>query len=92
MKTFSVEEYADQVLGGHSPADIQWLVKRFRGESKPQLPAYKAGRRWRGTEEDIAKAIELLRPRQVGVPELPSPSGLTRTSARRLMGRPGGLA
>lgn len=86
-ETFSVEEYADRVLGSHQPADIQWLVKRFRGESKPQLPAYKAGRRWRGTEEDIEAAIELLRPTHVGVPQVPSAEGLTRTSQRRLMGR-----
>lgn len=85
-ETFSVEEYADRVLGSHQPADIQWLVKRFRGESKPQLPAYKAGRRWRGTDKDIEKAIELLRPKRLDVTQIPGTSSMSRTSRRRLMG------
>lgn len=85
MSTLSLEEYADALLGGHEPAKLQWLAKRLRGQLKPQLPGYKAGGKWRGTDDDVAKAIELLRPKQVGVPNVPVPSGMTRTSRRRLM-------
>lgn len=82
--TFSLEQYADAVRGGHEPADILWLVRRLRGKAQPTLPGFKAGRRWRATAADIEKAIELLRPANQRLPELPRASSMTRTSRRRL--------
>lgn len=83
-ETFSLEEYADALLGAHGDAQIHWLTKRLRGEAKPVLPGFKAGRRWRATREDIDAAIELLRPQRQAIPELPLASSMTRTSRRRL--------
>lgn len=96
IRTCSVKEYAAAVLGpGPDPADpigsvephkVQWLTKRLKGHAKPQLPGYKAGRQWRATEDDVAAAIELLRPRQSAPSalDIPSMSSLTPTSRRRL--------
>ncbi|SDC26133.1 hypothetical protein SAMN04488581_0406 [Mycolicibacterium neoaurum] len=84
LTTFSVEEYADALLGGHSPQQVEWLVKRLRGEKSPTLPGFKAGRKWRATAADIEKAIELLRPPHQRLPELPRASSMTPTSRRRL--------
>ncbi|MCZ0732208.1 hypothetical protein [Mycolicibacterium iranicum] len=91
LKTLSLNEYAAVLLGPGpdgtpatvEPFKIQWLTKRLRGEAKPKLPGYKAGRRWRATEEDVEKAITLLRPPTVG-PEIPAGLSLTPTSRRRL--------
>lgn len=92
--TFSVQEYAAALLGaGPDPADpvgsiepfkVQWLTKRLRGECRPQLPGYKAGRRWRATQADVDAAIEILRPQRTTVPDVPTMTGLTRTSRRRM--------
>ena len=87
-ETFSLQEYADALLGGHGDAEIHWLTRRLRGEAKPVLPGYKAGRRWRATRADIEQAIELLRRPQRAVPELPNVSSMTKTSKHRL-GVPG---
>lgn len=83
-ETFSLEEYADALLGGHGDAEIHWLTRRLRGEAKPVLPGFKAGRRWRATRADIDAAIELLRPQHQAVPDLPRVGSMTRTSRRRL--------
>lgn len=83
MKTNSLEEYADAVRGNHNDADLQWLEKRLRDGV---LPGFKAGRKWRATDEQIAEAIEILTPKHVAMPDVPVPSGMTRTSRRRLMG------
>lgn len=82
--TLSIEEYADALLGGHEPRQIQWLTKRLRGESKPALPGYKVGRDWRGTPADVAQAIELCRPQRVSLPVVPNASSMSKTSQRRL--------
>ncbi|GAA2433697.1 DNA-binding protein [Mycolicibacterium llatzerense] len=82
MRTNSLEEYADAVRGGHSDADLQWLEKRLRSGV---LPGYKAGRKWRATDEQIAEAVARLTPEPVALPDIPVPSGMTRTSRRRLM-------
>jgi hypothetical protein len=82
--TVSLEEYADALLGGHEPAQLQWLTKHLRGESKPVLPGFKVGRKWRATEADIETAIELLRPQRVQMPVVPSVSSMSKTSQRRL--------
>jgi hypothetical protein len=84
MITYSLTEYAEALLGSSEPAQVQWLAKRLRGEAKPVLPGFKAGRRWRATEEDIAQAIDLLRPERVEFPQVPQASSMTRTSRRRL--------
>ncbi|BBY88464.1 hypothetical protein [Mycolicibacterium tokaiense] len=92
VQTISLKEYAAALLGpgpdgtADSVKDhkIQWLTKRLRGEAKPHLPGNKAGRQWRATEDDVEKAIELLRPPSAGVPRVPSTSSMTPTSRRRL--------
>jgi hypothetical protein len=82
--TYSLEEYAEQLLGSAEPAHTQWLAKRLRGAAEPALPGYKVGRCWRATREDVDTAIEILRPTRLGMPDLPQLGGLTRTSRRRL--------
>lgn len=82
--TYSIEEYADALLGGHSRLQVQWLMKRLRGEKAPTLPGYKVGHDWRATQADIEQAIELLRPKRVTVPVVPSGSSMSPTSRRRL--------
>ncbi|MBI3213161.1 MAG: hypothetical protein HYZ38_05035 [Mycobacterium sp.] len=84
IQTYSLEEYADVLLGSHEPAQIAWLTRRLRGEAQPVLPGYKAGRRWRATEEHIREAIRLLEPQRNPAPELSRFSSMTRTSRRRL--------
>lgn len=86
MRTFSLEESTVQLCGGDNdgnplPHKVQWLAKQLRAG---KLPGYKAGREWRLTEDDIAAAIESLRPTRIAVPDVPGLSGLTRTSRRRL--------
>lgn len=78
MRTFSLAEAATQIRGRDDKASREWLVRRLRNGT---VPGYKAGRQWRMTEDDIAAAIEALRPRVV--PSVPV-GGLTRTSRRRL--------
>jgi hypothetical protein len=82
VKTNSLEEYSDAVRGSHTDADLQWLEKRLRDGV---LPGFKAGRKWRATDAQIEAAIEILTPTPVAVPDIPVPSGMTRTSRRRLM-------
>lgn len=91
IATISLKEYA-AVLMGPGPdgtADtvedhkLQWLIKRLRGEAKPQLPGYKVARQWRATEADVEKAIELLRPPSTSV-RVPNMSSMSPTSRRRL--------
>lgn len=79
--TFSLDEYAQIVVGAAGPSQIEWLSLKLR---RGELPGYKAGRKWRATQADIDKAIELLRPKRVAMPEVPSASSMTRTSRRRL--------
>ncbi|ORA25207.1 hypothetical protein [Mycobacterium aquaticum] len=83
-RTFSDEEYAKALRGSASPSDIEWLHRHLRGDTEPRLPGFKAGRKWRATEDDIDQAIELLRPKRVAVPVVPAASSMTRTSRRRL--------
>lgn len=92
LRTLSLKEYAAALLGpgpdgtpdSVEPHKLQWLTKRLRGESKPQLPGYKVARQWRATDADVRQAIEMLRPPSNAVPDLPSVSSMTRTSRRRL--------
>ena len=84
-QTYSDVEAAQIIRGSATRTDVEWLHRHLRGESEPQLPGFKVGRKWRMTDEDIAEAIELLRPRQVPMAgETPMLSSLTRTSRRRL--------
>lgn len=78
-QTFSLEEAADIIRGGHETADTEWLRKRL---CWGKFTGYKAGRHWRMTVADVEAAVESLRP--VFVPVVPVMAGLTRTSARRL--------
>lgn len=82
--TFSIEEYAQALLGSSDRAALEWMSDRLCGRKKPQLPGYKAGRRWRATQADIDAAIELLRPKAVELPTVPQTTSMTRTSQRRL--------
>lgn len=79
MNTFSLEEAAHIIRGGRGAADTEWLRKRL---CAGRLSGYKAGRHWRMTEEDIRAAVDSMRP--VALPAVPSFTGMTRTSARRL--------
>jgi hypothetical protein len=82
--TYSLEEYAQAVLGRSDRSALEWMKERLCGRKKPQLPGYKAGRRWRATQDDIPAAIELLRPKKVELPPVPQTTSMTRTSQRRL--------
>lgn len=82
--TISDAEYAEALRGSATKSDIEWLHRHLRGDDQPQLPGFKVGRKWRATEEDVAAAIELLRPQRVSVPTVPVASSMTRTSRRRL--------
>lgn len=80
-KTFSIAEAAKIITGSDAPAKVKWLTVRLR---RGELPAYKSGRLWRLTAADVEAAIEILRPKRVHIPAVPTMTGLTRTSARRL--------
>lgn len=84
--SFSLEEATVLICGADAngqllPCKVAWLAKQLRGG---KLPGYKAGREWRLTEEDVDAAIESLRPTPIAIPDVPSLSGLTRTSRRRM--------
>lgn len=86
MITYSLEQSAALICGADDdgrplPGKAKWVMLRLR---RGEFTGYKAGRQWLMTETDVAAAIESLRPRRAWVPEVPSMSGLTRTSARRL--------
>ena len=89
--SYSVEQYAAALRGpgpDGTPESVEyfkvrWLERRLRGEAEPKLPGFKAGGRWRGTAQDIAAAIELLRPKQTS-PPIPNVSSMSRTTRRRL--------
>ncbi|MGV7254593.1 trypsin-like peptidase domain-containing protein [Mycobacterium kansasii] len=71
-RTYSVKEYAallrgpgpDRTPESVEPYKVEWLQRRLRGAAEPALPGYKAGGKWRATQEDVDAAIELLRPRR----------------------------
>ena len=86
MKTYSLDEAAALICGADAdgnplPGKTKWLALRLR---RGLIPGYKAGHKWRMTQEDVEAAIESLRPQRVVIPQVPQLSGLTRTSARRL--------
>jgi len=86
MSNYSLEKSAALICGADDngdplPGKTVWVMLRLR---RGEFTGYKAGRQWRMTQDDIDAAIESLRPKRVWVPEVPSMSGLTRTSARRL--------
>jgi hypothetical protein len=86
MITYPVEQAAALICGADAnhdplPGKAHWVMLRLR---RGEFSGYKAGRKWMMTEADIEAAIESLRPKRVWVPEVPTMSGLTRTSARRL--------
>jgi hypothetical protein len=87
MSNHSLSESAALICGADDngeplPGKAKWVMLRLR---RGEFSGYKVGRQWRMTDEDIAAAIESLRPRRVFVPEIPAISGMTRTSARRLV-------
>ena len=84
VRTLSDVEYAQALRGSATRADVEWLHRHLRGDSEPQLPGFKVGRKWRATPEDVEQAIELLRPQRVAMPAVPVTSSMTRTSRRRL--------
>lgn len=50
--------------GEPEPSKVKWLQRHVRGDIQPQLPGYKVRSKWRMTESDIEKAIDLMRPRR----------------------------
>mgnify|MGYP007039173035 CR=1 FL=1 len=84
VRTFSLEEYADAVRGSHDPVDVLWLERQFRKGGRLEGLAFKSGRKWRGTADQIDAAIERLTPKPVAVPSVPSTSGMCKTTQRRL--------
>lgn len=84
VRTFSLEEYADAVRGSHDPVDVMWLERQFRKGGRLEGLAFKSGRKWRGTADQIDAAIERLTPKPVAVPSVPSTSGMCKTTQRRL--------
>ncbi len=82
--SISDREYALALRGSATRSDVEWLHRHLRGEVEPQLPGFKAGRKWRATPEDVQTAIELLRPNRVALPAVPAATSMTRTSRRRL--------
>lgn len=81
LVSYSIEEASDFLRGGHSKADLQWVSLRLR---RGTIKGFKSGRHWRMTEEQLRAAVEALEPEPVGLPEVPSFAGMTRTSRRRL--------
>lgn len=77
LATYSVAEAAD-VLKVTEP----WYAKRLRDG---EFPGHKIGRQWRLTQDDIRQALELTA--KPAITPQPDPSGLTRTSRRRLTRR-----
>lgn len=87
--SISDAEYAVILRGSATPGDIEWLHRHLRGDSQPKLPGFKAGRKWRATEEMVEQAIELLAAAtSASLPAVPSASSMTRTSRRKLTGGP----
>lgn len=84
QRTYSLEEYADAVRGSHDPVDVLWLERQFRKGGRLEGLAFKSGRKWRGTADQIDAAIERLTPKPVAVPSVPSTSGMCKTTQRRL--------
>lgn len=82
--TYSLEEAADIICGGHTPAALYWLSQRLRGNAKPALVGYKSQGRWRMTGEQVADALTVLAPKRTDVPDVPLPSGLMSRSKRKL--------
>lgn len=84
--TYSLVQYTALLCGADEngdplPSKVKWLAIRLR---RGDLPGYKVGRNWRATQSDVEAAIEILRPKRVHIPAVPTMTGLTRTSARRL--------
>lgn len=86
MRTHSVAACAEKICGPDSgmkdPAG--WVVRQIK---RGRFEAYKVGRHYRMSQEQIDAAIETLKTRPVAVapePERPTGLSLTSTSARRL--------
>ena len=82
--TYDLAEAAERIGG----VTEKWLAARLRAG---KLPGRKVGRQWRMTDSDIEAAVELfgVGPQTNAAPKIQvrakvPPSGLTRTSRRRL--------
>lgn len=83
-RTYSLSEAAEILCGTDGPAEQKWLRERLIGNAQPQLRGYKVQRRWRMTEDDLAAAIETLRPTHNRIPAIPALTSMTARSQRRL--------
>ncbi|KUI20482.1 hypothetical protein AU192_16385 [Mycobacterium lehmannii] len=79
--TYSSADAADKM---GAPSE-RWLIEKLRSGV---FPGRKVGRHWRMTEEDIADALTACsnEVRRIPAEAMPSPSGLTLTSRKRVMG------
>lgn len=84
-RTYSLSEAAVILCGSDGPNEMRWLTEHLRGEHTPRLSGYKVQRRWRMTEEDIAAAIQALRPNRCDIPEVTAFTSMTARSRRRLV-------
>lgn len=84
-RTFSLVEAAEILCGAAGAAEQKWLRERLIGNAEPRLRGYKVQRRWRMTEEDIAAAIDTLRPQRSDIPRIPAMTSMTARSQRRVL-------
>lgn len=89
MNSHSIEQAAIIIVGADQdgkplPGAVAWVERRLR---RGEFSGYKAARRWRMTDADIAAAIESLRPQHADntVPQpvdVDAPILLTSMTAR----------
>jgi len=84
-RTYSLSEAATILCGSAGPNEMRWLTDRLRGSAEPRLSGYKAQRRWRMTEEDLAAAVQQLRPKRCDIPDVSAFTSMTARSRRRLV-------
>jgi len=80
IQTYSLPEAARILCGTDSTGAQKWLTERLKGNAQPHLPGYKSQRKWRMTQHDLDKSVDLLRPRLT----VPSMTSMTARSQRRL--------
>lgn len=84
MNTHSLADAANIICGDDTPASLHWLAMRLRHRSHPFLDGYKSRGRWRMTDEQVTAALDILTPKHVDIPDIPSTGGMMRRSRRRL--------
>lgn len=82
FKTYSLDEVAAMVMPPEQDESAAWLARQLRAG---RISGYKIRRTWRMTHQDVEDLIASGRKRPP-VGRAPDPSGMTRTSRRRLEG------